>query len=343
MSFAMGPIESLGSTMRTNDRLRMFPAAMAAEPSRDGWLGRAKASIYENFEGVIALLILGSLIFISSFVVHKFAFLLFYFIPVLMAGFYSNARNAVLTAVLAAGLVIYVTLLDPFGTKGLASKEALSFWNLLIWSSFLILTGAIVGKLQDMNRLRMQELRHAYVGIIQILTKFLESADAYTKSHSERVASISAVIARRLGLRPNDVDNVWTGALLHDIGKVEVIELIQKAAKLDPEERSKVDSHAQLGAELLRQTGAVLRDAVPMVMEHHTPFHDGGDSIPIGARIIAVADAYDAIVSDRPYRAGRSHWQAVKVLQEGAGYQFDPRVVEALEASEQLVLAAYRD
>ncbi len=196
-----------------------------------------------------------------------------------------------------------------------------------------------MGKLQEKSRQQTAQLREAYLGIIQILTKYLEAADAYTKSHSERVASVSAIIAERMGLVPADVQNVWTAGLLHDIGKTEVIELIRKSSTLAPHEKEKVDAHAELGAQLLLTTGAVLRDAVPLVLDHHRPYHDGGDSIPVGARIIAVADAYDAIVSDRPYRAGRSHWQAVDVLREAAGRQFDPNVVDALEASKDLVLA----
>lgn len=317
--------------------------ALALGPAHTGWRERAKLALYRNFEVVIVLVLVASLLFISSYVVQKFAFLLFYFIPVLLAGYYLSPKHAVLTAILAAGLVTYITLMDPFGTKADVAGEAFNFWNLLTWASFLILTGAIVGKLQEQNRRQMAQLREAYLGIIQILTKYLEAADAYTKSHSERVASVSAVIAERLGLLPAEVQNVWTAGLLHDIGKTEVVELIRKSTALEPHEKAKVDAHAELGAQLLLTTGVVLRDAVPLVLDHHRPYHDGGEAIHIGARIIAVADAYDAIVSDRPYRAGRAHWQAVEILREAAGRQFDPRVVDALEASKDLVLAQYKE
>lgn len=329
-----------GGTALTTGRPPAPWLADAAPAEKRGWLEGVKRLVYRNFEAALVLLLVASLLFISSFVVHKFAFLLFYFIPVLLAGFYVSARQAVLTAVLAAGLVTYVALLDPFGTKALAG-EWLSFWNLLTWASFLILTGAIVGRLQEKNRLHMEQLREAYLGIIQILTKYLEAADIHTKSHSERVAAVSVILAERMGLPAHEVQNVWTAALLHDIGKVEVVKLIKKATALDPDEKKQMDAHTELGAQLLLTTGAVLQDAIPLVLEHHRPYHDGGDAIPVGARIIAVCDAYDAIVTDRPYRAGRSHWQAVQILEEAAARQFDPKVVEALKASEQLVLAEY--
>ena len=329
------------ASARGRPKLPSGSAVLALEPARDTALERFKAAVYRHFEAALVVVLVGSLLFIQAFVVHKFAFLLFYFIPVLLAGFYLGARHAVLTAVLSAALVTYVALLDPFGAREAAGVERLEFWPLLTWASFLVLTGALVGRLQERNRARIEELREAYLGIIQILTKYLESADVHTKSHSERVATLATILAEQMGLPPNEVQNVWTAALLHDIGKAEVVHLIRKAASLEPHEKAKVDRHVELGAQLLLTTGSVLREAVPLVLEHHRPYHDGGDAIPLGARIIAVADAYDAIVSDRPYRKGRSHWQAVEILAEAAGRQFDPKVVAALRASETLVLAEY--
>lgn len=345
----MSPVEPTSASLGALARPRLGPttppnplAPALPATGAPGWVVRLKVALYQNFEAALVLLLVTSLLFISSFVVHKFAFLLFYFIPVLLAGFYLSARHAVFTALLAAGLVTYVTLLDPFGSKTGVEGEALSFWPLLTWASFLVLTGAIVGRLQEMNRMQLGHLREAYLGIIQILTKYLEAADIHTKSHSERVATLAAVLAERMGMAPHEVQNVWTAALLHDIGKAEVVHLIRRATDLEPHEKSKVDAHVELGAQLLLTTGSVLRDAVPLVLEHHRPYHDGGDSIPLGARIIAVVDAYDAIVSDRPYRQGRSHWQAVEILEEAAGRQFDPKVVQVLKESEQLILAEYR-
>lgn len=302
------------------------------------WLDRAKRFLFRHFELTLVLILLSSLLFINFFVVHKYAFLLFYFIPVLMAGFYLTARDAVFVALLSVGFVVYVSLVR---TVPVTTGTGFGFWNLFIWSSFLTLTGALVGKLQERNAAQVVQLREAYLGIIAILTKYLEAADAYTKSHSERVAAVSAVLAERIGLAGDEVQNIWTAALLHDIGKVEVIDLIRKASALDPSEKAMVDSHTELGAQLLLTAGTVLQDAIPVVLNHHCMYAEGGESIPIGARIVAVADAYDSIVSDRPYRAGRSHWQALEILREGSGQQFDPAIVDAMESVEQQVLVVY--
>ncbi len=299
------------------------------------WLARVKTRMFLHFEVVLVLVLLGSLLFIDFVVVHRYAFLLFYFIPVLIAGFYLGTRQAMFTALLATGFVVYTTLVHDTGR--VTPNAESSFWNLVIWSSFLILTGAIVGRLQEKNQAQMVRLQGAYLGIIAILTKYLESADAYTKTHSRRVAAISTELARRLGLSPEHVHNIWIAALLHDMGKIEVIELIQRAAALDPDEKAEVDNHKQLGAQLLLTAGTVLQGAIPILLDHQRRYDDGREAIPIGARILAVADAYDAIVSDRPYRAG----QAVESLRDGAGTQFDPQVVATLDGAKEQVLAVY--
>ena len=319
--------------------IRELGTGIVGSQRRNDWLLKMKTVLFQHFEAALVLVLLSSLLFIDFFVVHKFAFLLFYFIPVLLAGFHLGTKQAMFAALLATGFVVYVTLLQ--GSGGEQATTGFSFWNLLIWSSFLILTGAIVGRLQERNQIHLAQLQEAYVGIISILTKYLESADAYTKSHSERVAAVSTELAIRLGLPVDAVQNIRIAALLHDIGKIEVIELIQRAAELDPQEKEAVDSHTQLGAQLLLTAGTVLQDAIPIVLDHHRRYDDGSETIPIGARILAVADAYDAIVSDRPYRAGRHHWQAIEILQEGAGHQFDPHVVAVLRDAKAEVMTVY--
>jgi len=328
--------------MNPDDPLGMLPRPSQVTVEGPPGVGsRLMKMLLRNLEMVLVLVLVGSLFFINYFVVHKFAFLLFYFIPVLLAGFYLSARHAVATAVLSSGFVVYFTLLDPFGVR--AADDTFGFWNLMIWACFLVLTGALVGQIQEKNRLHAGQLREAYLGIIQILIKYLETADQYTKSHSERVAAVCSVLARRLGLAPAEVQNVWSAALLHDIGKIEVIELVQKETALTDDEKAQIDQHTELGAQLILTTGTVLNDVIPLILDHHRPYQDGEDSIPIGARIITVADTYDAVLTDRPYRAGRMHFQAVEILEDGAGTQFDPRVVQAMKESEAEVVRIYQE
>jgi len=197
----------------------------------------------------------------------------------------------------------------------------------------------VVGTLYEQKESKIQELRNAYVGVLEILTKYLESYDRYTRSHSLRVADYATSIAIAMELPRHQVENIKVAALLHDIGKIEISsDLIKKAAALTDEEKKEVDTHPQKGVELLSMVGAVLKEAMPIVEAHHTYFAEVGSpekgqskQIPLGARILAVADSFDAMVTDRPYRKGKTHWEAMEELDRFAGTQFDPQVVEAFK------------
>ncbi|NQU07581.1 MAG: HD domain-containing protein, partial [Candidatus Abyssubacteria bacterium] len=180
-------------------------------------------------------------------------------------------------------------------------------------------------------------LRQAYVGVLEILVKYLESTDPYTRGHSERVSEHAMDIAVALELPRQEVENIRVAALLHDIGKVEIsAELIGKAASLTEEEVAEVAEHSEKGARLLQSVGSVLNNAVPIVLEHHQYFTqmdaptDGALTLSsLGTRIVAVADSFDAMTTDRPYRKGVQPWQALEELKRHRGKQFDPEVVDA--------------
>jgi len=169
---------------------------------------------------------------------------------------------------------------------------------------------------------------------VEILTKFLESKDPYTKGHSVRVAELAADTARAMKTDEDEVETIRVAALLHDIGKVDIsTSVINKAASLTEEERKEIDTHSEKGGDILKSVGGVLKQAIPLVVAHHRSFAHGENSedVPLGARIIAVADAFDSMVTDRPYRKAMPLWEAIEKLKEGAGTQFDPKVVEAFE------------
>jgi HD-GYP domain-containing protein (c-di-GMP phosphodiesterase class II) len=153
------------------------------------------------------------------------------------------------------------------------------------------------------------------------------------------VSDLSAAIARRIGLPSGDVARISVGALLHDVGKIGVPDaILTKDGDLSPEEWECIREHPELGKRILEQAPELM-DVMPLVF-HHQERWDGtgyperlrGEDIPLGARIIAAADAYHAIRSDRPYRSGRTHREAMRELRRCSGEQFDPRVVEALLA-----------
>jgi len=175
--------------------------------------------------------------------------------------------------------------------------------------------------------------------IVRSLAAAVDARDRYTHSHSNLVSELSAATARKLGLRGADVGRVRIGGLLHDVGKIGIPDaVLSKEGPLTQEEWSIVRRHPVMGKRIIEQAPE-LRDLIPMVL-YHQERYDGsgypdrlvGEDIPLEARIVAAADAYHAIRSDRPYRSGRTHQEAVQELLRCAGTQFDPRVVSALVA-----------
>lgn len=173
--------------------------------------------------------------------------------------------------------------------------------------------------------------------IVRSLAAAVDVRDGYTHEHSRLVSELSAAIARQIGLPGPDVARVSVGALLHDVGKIGVPDaILAKEGGLSPEEWLSIRQHPILGKQIIEQAPE-LTDVIPLVL-HHQERYDGtgyperlqGDTIPLGARIIAAADAYHAIRSDRPYRLGRSHREATRELLRCSGGQFDPKVVDTL-------------
>jgi putative nucleotidyltransferase with HDIG domain len=180
------------------------------------------------------------------------------------------------------------------------------------------------------------ETRSAYLGAIEALAKALEARDQYTAGHSERVGALSVRIAQRMGLSAAEVEEVRLGAALHDIGKIGVSDgVLGKRGPLTTDERMTIEAHALLGARILEPVG-FLAAQLPIVELHHErpdgrgyPHGLTGARIPLPASIVHLADAFDAMTSDRPYRPGCSVGDAVLEILRCRGSQFDETVVEA--------------
>ena len=307
-----------------------------------------KQFILRHFEKVLVSIILIAAFVGTYFIEEKFIILNFYYLPVLVAGYFLGRRMGVLTAVFSILAVLICTLVFP--GRFFTSKEILrGVAQLSSWSGFLILASVTVGTLYERNEQRVKELKNAYIGVLEILSKYLESTDRYTKGHSVRVSELATDIGMAMELPRSEVENIRVAGLLHDIGKIEISgEILRKAAKLTTEEKELMDSHAVKGAYILSAVGSVLKEVVPIVVAHHKHFVDalegnngGTMKIPLGARVIAVADAYDAMTSDRPYRKGMPPWEALQEIVAKTGKQFDPEVVGAFKqvVSEKIEMA----
>jgi putative two-component system response regulator len=176
--------------------------------------------------------------------------------------------------------------------------------------------------------------------VLTALSQAIEARDPYTRGHSTRVSAIAVVIARRLGWRGSRLAALRLGGQLHDVGKLNLdATVLHKPGPLDPEERVEVRRHPLVGARLIRPF-AHLRPALPYVLFHHERWDGSGypsgrsrEQIPPGARILAVADAFDAMTSNRPYRAALPLGRALAEVRNCAGTQFDPAVVHAFLAA----------
>ena len=186
------------------------------------------------------------------------------------------------------------------------------------------------------ERARAQELRRSYIATVRALSNAVEARDAYTGKHAERVAAYGMELAAPAGLEVADTPQIEFGFLLHDVGKVAVPDAILfKSSSLTEEEYALVRRHPIIGSEILRDVD-FLGEGKLVVRHHHerwdgSGYPDGltGDEIPLAARVFAVADALDALTTDRPYRPASSFARARDVVLDGAGTQFDPAVVDA--------------
>lgn len=298
-------------------------------------MDRLKTYIFNYFEQIVVLTVLVSILFIHYFVHQKMAFLNFYYIPVLFAGYFLGRRIAVLASLFCILLVVVFFITTPQFFPKLEGDFSI-VTSLILWGSFLMLTSYVTGTLFIHKEQSVLDLRNAYIGVLEILSKYLESTDRYTKGHSIRVANLATELAIAMELSRVEIENVKAAALLHDIGKIDIsMELIRKASSLSEDDRKKIDTHSEKGARILNSVRNVLKEAVPIVLSHHKRYRDLdrdrslSDKAKIGACIVAVADTYDAITTDRPYRAGKPPSKALGEIESESGKQFHPDVVEA--------------
>jgi putative nucleotidyltransferase with HDIG domain len=224
-------------------------------------------------------------------------------------------------------------------SSSLAILLAYLFINLqVVGLTVLVLPLFFVRHVYQMN-LQVERVNRE---LLELMVKAIEARDPYTSGHSVRVAEYARSMARELGLPPKQVDDIATAALLHDVGKIyeEFAPLLRKEGRLTPEERMLMQAHPVRSADLAG-TIAEFRGRVQSDIRNHHENYDGsgypdglvGEAIPIGARIIMIADTIDAMTTDRPYRKALTLQRALEELEKYAGTQFDPRLVQLVSRS----------
>jgi len=277
------------------------------------------------------------------------------------------ALGAVYFSVNSGGLSVVISLADRRNPLAMWRDNfrwgLLQYWSMLplgvllalltltggLWTASLAVFPLFLARYSYLAHLRA---RSDLKDFVRAISKVLDAVDPFTREHSLRVAAHSVRVARGLGMSSSDAEMVEYAALMHDLGKIssEARPLISKPGILTRAEKASLDHHPAMGAGLFEQVRS-LRRAADFVRAHHErmdgrgyPLGLKGNQIPLGARILAVADCYDAITSDRPYVRARSPQVALDELHRNSGTQFDPRVVEAfcamLEAERERSLAA---
>ncbi len=326
--------------------------------------GKFKKYLVDNFEQTFVLLSLISVVLLSYFIPNKLAFLNFFFLPVVVAGYFSGIRLSVSGAFFCVLLVTMYVVMDPKSFAMPLGSDYL-YLHLLAWGCFMVIVGYVVGGQRDklkekirhteeLNRLLIYtniQLRNTKALTIFGLAKLTEYRDNDTGAHLERIQSYCRILSVDLSTHPEFkkdislayIEHICLSSVLHDIGKVGIPDsILRKPGKLNEEEYEEMKVHTTLGGDTIRAIEERLKERSFLTLGrevaycHHERW-DGsgypagmkGEDIPLSARILAVADVYDALTSKRCYQEPISHGEAVAFIESKSGKIFDPRVVKS--------------
>ena len=279
--------------------------------------------------------------------VDTFSFSLAPFVGLVLTFFVVNQLSVSLAVSVTTGVSVRESLAKILGGSLLydfvSTSLAVLLTFLYVRLEFLGLGILAVGLffVRHMYQMNLQ-VEQANRELLELMVKAIEARDRYTSGHSVRVAEYARTVARELGLSPKEIDHIATAALLHDVGKIydDFALLLRKEGRLTPEERMIMQTHPVRSAELVR-TIASLQGTVEAAIRHHHENYDGSgypeglarDDIPVGARIIMIADTIDAMTTDRPYRTALTLSKAIEELERYSGTQFDPALVRLVSQS----------
>ena len=331
-----GDVDTKPSAPRPSGRRRAPPPPPPPRRRRAGTrtLLRKLAEVNNELWLILSMIVIAALL--NHLATGHRIVLGFYTFPTLFSAYHYGRRHATLTAIASIAVVILLGHVDPRLWEGPIKAVAMTPWTETIaWGAMLMITGYTMGTLHERNEARLGELRSTYRGMLMILRQFI-GRDKRTENHCYRVSFYAARIAERMRLPPDRIEDVQAAALLHDIGKLDVSrEVLERAASLSHGEHDHVKSDVAGAEALLEPVSGPLGRILPIILSHDERFdgsgYEGtrGEEIPLESRIIAVADAYDAMTSDRPYRSAMSHDQAREIIETSSGADFDPEVVSA--------------
>jgi hypothetical protein len=285
-------------------------------------LERAKLFFFRYFEQTFVLLLVLAMVAIHNLVDQKFAFLSFYYLPMILAGFYGGRRFAVMAGVFVVGLVFYWQ--EMKGLDMLPGLYGDALLHLVPWAGFLILTGYVVGGLAEQRQARLAEVKNAYLATLELLTYHIESTERNQQGHSNRVSGVAVAIAHELGLPEDDAEDLRVAALLHEVGT-------RDARLLRLLSRSVTDSSVTVAR--------AMRGAAEIIGEYGHYYEIVGEDwdiealpLPLTVKVLAVADAFETLQMATPVRPAFPKWSALEEVEKGAGKTFAKDAVRALRA-----------
>lgn len=286
---------------------------------------QAKNFVFRHFENVLVVLLVASTLVIHFFIEYKLAFLSFYYLPIIAAGFLVGRRMAVWAAVLVVLLVTYVQASTGLsGNPGIGAEELM---HLIPWGGFMILTGYAVGVLAEHRRARTDDVRMTYLTMVELLTLHVDSNDRMRRGHSYRVGERAVLLARELGLNESQQEDLRVAGLLHEVGPGDP-RLLRVMANMP----SAMDPR-------MSSMGKALR-----LVDEYSHYHEivstgwpvDDSRISTGAKILAVADAYETLQTPTPTRQAFAPWTALEEIERGAGTTFATSIVKALRKTSAL-------
>jgi hypothetical protein len=298
---------------------------------------KLKAAVAAHFEGFILAVALAGIIAIAFLVRYQIAFLNFFFLPVILAGYYLGKRKGVLLAVMCVLLVVFDFVFQEkvFGGRNLLGFDELI--NLVTWGGFLIVTGGLLGSVAEQRANKLRGMRQAYIGILSVLLKYLEVADK-KETPPVRVARLAGAMAERAGLSTRDVENVKSAALLCGAGELgsslslfeDVVGFMELDGKAGPALSDREKVLLKTTASLLKEIGPLLEGYFRYYVKEAGVADKDLDAVPFGSSLIALAGICDRIKVQGAAHIGPMEVRSLKELEALKGRAFTARALQAL-------------
>ena len=290
--------------------------------------------LQQTLEIMLLIVVIGLACLFYQVQGYKLVVLNLFYLPVVLCAFFLGTYRAGILAVFCVTSASIVTVTNMSGFASFFSPLTIGL-VVTVWGAVLGLVAILVGTLSDERKAKTAELHEAYVGVVEVLSRYLQSANARLKARSIRVAELSQKIAVAMRLPLKLVDDVRIAALLFDIGNVEVTtRVFRKAVGTLETDPAKLDQYTFRGIDLIHSLGSVLSGASPLLVHQNDVSEDtqSTSEIPLGTRIIWVARAYDELTSEvTPSRGPLAPAQAIEELRRDVQCGYDREVIDALE------------